>query len=217
MKQNDINKTEVGQRIKNIRLSKGMTLEEFGKIFNATKGNVLKWEKGQSLPNPERLKAIAKIADMTVEELLYGNKLEYAVSLCNHLLDKNLIPAAYKQIFIENYSHQLIDEIRDKLSSVDLPVYSYNEIDELVISKFNELQNTPTNSKKLINSVISLNQNEIQKIYKYISISTSIKNDDFDNLFDLSMEEFDEEIAEKVINILDNTILELRELLKEAK
>ena len=56
MEQKDINKIEVGQRIKNIRLSKGMTLEEFGKIFNATKGNVLKWEKGQSLPNPDRLK-----------------------------------------------------------------------------------------------------------------------------------------------------------------
>lgn len=75
MEQNDINKIEVGQRIKNIRLSKGMTLEEFGKIFNATKGNVLKWEKGQSLPNPERLKTIAKLSDITVEELLYGNIL----------------------------------------------------------------------------------------------------------------------------------------------
>lgn len=77
MEQNDINKIEVGQRIKNIRLSKGMTLEEFGKIFNATKGNVLKWEKGQSLPNPERLKTIAKLSDITVEELLYGNFQRY--------------------------------------------------------------------------------------------------------------------------------------------
>lgn len=77
MEQNDINKIEVGQRIKNVRLSKGMTLEEFGKIFNATKGNVLKWEKGQSLPNPERLKTIAKLSDITVEELLYGNFQRY--------------------------------------------------------------------------------------------------------------------------------------------
>ena len=63
-------KSALGRKIKNIRLEKGMTLEEFGKLFGACKGNVLKWEQGKSLPNPERLKTIAKIADMSVVELL---------------------------------------------------------------------------------------------------------------------------------------------------
>lgn len=50
-----------------------MTLEEFGKIFNASKGNVSLWEKGSSLPSNERIQKIASIGDMTVEELLHGN------------------------------------------------------------------------------------------------------------------------------------------------
>ncbi|MEZ7737333.1 helix-turn-helix transcriptional regulator [Gemella sanguinis] len=70
---NDINKKNVGTRIKQIRLNKGYTLESFGKLFGASKGNVQQWENGVSLPNKERLATISKIADMTVNELLYGN------------------------------------------------------------------------------------------------------------------------------------------------
>lgn len=65
-------KRAVGLKIQMIRLSRGLTLEEFGKIFNATKGNVLTWEKGQSLPRPERLTAIADFAGVTVQYLLEG-------------------------------------------------------------------------------------------------------------------------------------------------
>ena len=69
----DVDKKAVGARIKQIRMNKGYTLEAFGKLFGAKKGNVQQWEKGRSLPNKERLTTISKIADMTVNELLYGN------------------------------------------------------------------------------------------------------------------------------------------------
>lgn len=65
-------KRSVGMKIQMIRLSRGMTLEEFGKMFNATKGNVFKWEKGQHLPCPNRLKEIADFAGITVQYLLEG-------------------------------------------------------------------------------------------------------------------------------------------------
>lgn len=72
-----INKSLVGLRIKKIRLEKGYTLEEFGKLFNANKALVSKWTSGSSLPNKERLKGIAKLGDMTVNELLYGDVQEF--------------------------------------------------------------------------------------------------------------------------------------------
>lgn len=52
---------KVGNRIKNIRLSLGLTMEEFGKLFDvvALKSNVSGWEKGKHLPNANRLKKIA--------------------------------------------------------------------------------------------------------------------------------------------------------------
>lgn len=79
-----INKSAVGSRIKQIRLNRGYTLEAFGKLFGAKKGNVQQWEKGISLPNKERIKNISKIADITVNELLYGSIDEF---LDNNLQD----------------------------------------------------------------------------------------------------------------------------------
>ena len=72
---NDVeDKKIIGSRIKSIRQEKGMTLEEFGKLFGAGKGLVSRWENGLSTPNPERLKSIAKIGDMTVSQLLHGER-----------------------------------------------------------------------------------------------------------------------------------------------
>lgn len=63
----------IGNRIKNIRLAKGMTLEEFGKLFNASKSSVYGWENGRNMPNKERLKMIAKIGEISVNELIGEN------------------------------------------------------------------------------------------------------------------------------------------------
>lgn len=69
----------IGQRIKNIRLSLGETMEEFGAHFNTSKATVHNWEKERNKPNKASLYAIAKIADITVDELLYG-KTDYNFS-----------------------------------------------------------------------------------------------------------------------------------------
>lgn len=63
-------RSALGRKIKIIRLEKGMTTKEFGKLFGATDSNVTSWEQGRTSPNSERLKAIAKVADMSVVELL---------------------------------------------------------------------------------------------------------------------------------------------------
>ena len=98
----NVNKKAVGSRIKQIRLNKGYTLESFGKLFGASKGNVQQWENGISLPNKERLATISKIADMTVNELLYGSIDEF---------------------FKENYTNMILN------SSVPYPLsFQYDEI-----------------------------------------------------------------------------------------
>lgn len=95
----NINKKAVGSRIKQIRINKGYTLESFGKLFGASKGNVQQWENGISLPNKERLATISKIADMTVNELLYGSVDEFAKENYEKIIidtygNKNGIPIA---------------------------------------------------------------------------------------------------------------------------
>ena len=63
---------EVGNRIKNIRLCLGLTMEEFGKLFYepSAQSIVSRWEHGKSLPRANRLKKIAELGDTTVQELL---------------------------------------------------------------------------------------------------------------------------------------------------
>lgn len=64
------NNSYLGEKIKRIRKEKGLTMEEFGELFDASKGNVSMWESGNVLPNNERLKAIADLAGITVDELI---------------------------------------------------------------------------------------------------------------------------------------------------
>ena len=84
-----IDKKLIGERIKNIRQQKGMTLEEFGKMFGASKRNVRSWEIGKNLPNPERLKTIAKIADISVDTLLYGKMKERISKMLSQIAKTN--------------------------------------------------------------------------------------------------------------------------------
>lgn len=81
-----IDKKEVGRRIFNIRLNMGLTLEQFGKLFDAEKSNVQKWEKGLSLPRRERLETISKLGNMTVNQLLYGGSKQDVEELYQRLI-----------------------------------------------------------------------------------------------------------------------------------
>ncbi len=102
-----VNNREVGARIKGIRLTKGMTLEEFGKLFGASKGSVQGWESGRNLPNPERLKSLAKIGDTTVEELLYGSLENQVRSMIIKHLEFNNRPV------IEEYLERAVRYAKD--------------------------------------------------------------------------------------------------------
>ena len=66
----------IGNRIKAIRYEKGMTQNEFGKLFDAPVPAVSHWETDKNKPNPTRLKAIAKLGNMPVEELMYGKPID---------------------------------------------------------------------------------------------------------------------------------------------
>lgn len=62
----------VGQRIKRIRKELGMNQSEFAKLINATVPAVSNWENGRNLPNSERLKSIADVGKISVNDLYSG-------------------------------------------------------------------------------------------------------------------------------------------------
>lgn len=68
----ETNKKQVGLRIKDIRLSLGESMEEFGKRFDTSKGTVNNWEKGRNLPNKANLLKIANLGKIPPSILLKG-------------------------------------------------------------------------------------------------------------------------------------------------
>lgn len=70
------NKKKVGKEIRKIRLEKGMTMQEFGKLFGVSKSSVSMWENGKSIPSPDRLKQIAKIGNTSVNYILSSSDSE---------------------------------------------------------------------------------------------------------------------------------------------
>lgn len=77
----DINKLLVGKRIRDIRLSLGLSMEEFGNRLDTSKGAVNNWEKGKNLPNISRLKKIASFKNQSINQLLYGDFNSYVKHL----------------------------------------------------------------------------------------------------------------------------------------
>lgn len=72
-----IDKTEVGKRIRAIRLSLGYTQSEFMKVLTdepRTPRSISRWENGHSLPGPKVLNDIAFYGQISVDELLHGKE-----------------------------------------------------------------------------------------------------------------------------------------------
>lgn len=126
----NIDKKLVGQKIKNIRLEKGMTLEEFGKMFGASKSNVRSWEIGTNLPNPERLKTIAKIADISIDELLYGSFTQRLGNILSKTLNEN---EKYKNLnFSTLYKHIQKQTVNTELSNMEIELFVKSYLDDWV-------------------------------------------------------------------------------------
>ena len=64
------NSMSLGNKIKEIRINEGLTLEQFGNILGTSKSVVSKWERGVTKPNKARLKHIADLAGISATELL---------------------------------------------------------------------------------------------------------------------------------------------------
>ena len=64
---------QIGNRIKNIRTSLELDQKQFAKKINATVSALSNWENGRNKPNMEKLSSIAKLGNITVNELLYGS------------------------------------------------------------------------------------------------------------------------------------------------
>ena len=144
----DYNKKEIGRRIKGIRMNKGMTLEEFGKLFGASKSSVLGWERGDNIPNPERLKKIAEIGGVDLDFLLNGDVFDSFKKGNEELID---FVKTLKQW--ENLEKEELDEI--------------SKFDEALKQSLEQNENNINNLSNLYDGYMSDIQDNINSIVGY--------------------------------------------------
>jgi transcriptional regulator with XRE-family HTH domain len=60
----------IGDRLKKLRLEKGLTIREVAKIFNISKSTVSDYERGRTTPNYELLIKMADYFNVTTDYLL---------------------------------------------------------------------------------------------------------------------------------------------------
>ena len=72
MKEPSFQEKQLGRNVRDIRLKKGMTLEEFCQQFDEPKpapSIISRWERGVSVPSPQRLKRLCEIGGLELSDL----------------------------------------------------------------------------------------------------------------------------------------------------
>lgn len=62
----------LNERIRGLRLARGMTLQQVGDAFGISRGSVSSWESGANQPDPRKLQRLAELFETTVEFLVTG-------------------------------------------------------------------------------------------------------------------------------------------------
>lgn len=66
---------EFGEKLQELRKSKGMTQEELAEQLYVSRTAVSKWESGRGLPNIDSLKQISEYFSVSIDDLLSGDRL----------------------------------------------------------------------------------------------------------------------------------------------
>ncbi|MEA4832693.1 MAG: ADP-ribosylglycohydrolase family protein [Oscillospiraceae bacterium] len=104
-----------------LRKSANMTQDQFAETFGVSRQAVQKWESGASLPDIEKMKAIAKRFNITIDTIIYGKNRE------EHCTERDFIPdfsslsewESYQELLDIEYT-QCLEEGRDILKYADL-------------------------------------------------------------------------------------------------
>lgn len=64
----------LGQRLLNLRKSKGLSQEELAEKLDVTRQTISKWETDQSLPDFDKIIPICKLYNISADELITGEK-----------------------------------------------------------------------------------------------------------------------------------------------
>ncbi|MDE5539660.1 MAG: helix-turn-helix domain-containing protein, partial [Bacilli bacterium] len=79
-------KEKIGKFISEVRKEKGLTQKELARKIYISDKAVSKWERGLSFPDIELLEDLASVLDVSIVELLKGEKLKKLESETENLI-----------------------------------------------------------------------------------------------------------------------------------
>jgi len=80
----------LGERLKHIRVSRGLSQDEYGKLFGVTKTAVSLWESDNRDPPLNTLKALATKWRISIDWLLFGDNVESIHTSPDGLTEKEI-------------------------------------------------------------------------------------------------------------------------------
>ncbi|EAA0350851.1 XRE family transcriptional regulator [Listeria monocytogenes] len=108
------NAAEVGKMIRQIRTDLGCSMAQFGELISdSPKTTVNNWERGINLPKDDKLKKIALLGKISIEELLYGSPEEFItkIGIEHFRFQFNLLFVQQVIAFLEQRKINLYDEM----------------------------------------------------------------------------------------------------------
>lgn len=87
---------KIGKFIAMNRKQKGMTQEQLGDKLGVTNKTVSRWENGNYMPDLSLLEPLSKLLDISINELLAGEKIEQVDDFCEKNLSRTIIYTAKK-------------------------------------------------------------------------------------------------------------------------
>ena len=62
---------KLGEKILELRKKNGFSQEQLGEKINVTRQTISNWELGETSPNPEQLKLLSKVLNVSITDFLY--------------------------------------------------------------------------------------------------------------------------------------------------
>lgn len=225
-----MNPSKIGKFISELRKERNMTQQDLGDLLAINGKSVSKWERGINCPDISILKEIAKIFDISVEELLDGErkKIENIIKDDGKYFKRFLVLTIFAVLFltiiliIKTHYQYNVYHIQSETSAIDVDGYIiFNPDNEIFL--INTL-NYRNELKKSANQLKLILKNNEKELFSYqtnnylekidisillkettINIKKSNENDEINNLklviqFDDEEMEISLRISEKLTN-----------------
>ena len=125
---------EFNEKLQELRKNKALTQEELAENLYVSRTAVSKWESGRGYPNIESLKEISKFFEVSIDDLLSGEKLLYIAEKENKSTIRNMCDILFG--IVDLFSFVLV-VLPLYPNTIDGFVYSVNLLNYTQISQIN--------------------------------------------------------------------------------